>query len=124
MLSAAVYLARWAWDVVRYVSAWLAYKSFALILIAVVLPVVLRKFFAWSWNFLAAHGINALEYVFGWIDQAMIDAGIAVDVNLTGVGGYIASQVGLIEYCSVIITGWALVWVIAIGMRSSALVRT
>jgi hypothetical protein len=105
------------------VAAWLAYKKFALVLIAVFMPYILRGFFMWAWNFIAKHNQEMTIWFSGKAYDWLATAGIIVDLQLSGVGGYIANKVGLIEYCTVIITGWSLVWVIGIGMRTTALVR-
>jgi len=120
MVAAAVLVARWIWDAVQKAALWIATKALIILLMAIVLPWVLRKFFIWGFDFLTKYGAEAASYITSQIGDALTSAGIqtTVDLELTGVGGYIALKTGLIEYISIITVGWGLYWVIVFTLKS------
>jgi len=120
MFAAAVLVARWIWDAVQKAALWIATKTLIILLLAIVMPWVLRKFFIWGFDFLTKYGTEYAGYITTQIGDALTSAGLQtnIDLELTGVGGYIALKTGLIEYISIITVGWGLYWVIVFTIKS------
>lgn len=118
MFAAAAIVSRWIWDAVMYLARWTAVKLFVMGVLAIVLPWVLKGVLLWFWDFVSSYVFEFVGWVFGYISQAIADAGIDISINLTGVGGYLATQVGLIDYCSIIIAGWGLYWMVVLTTKA------
>lgn len=114
MFAAAATFAQMAFDAAILAAKWLATKALMLALMMLVLPWVLKGVIIWAWQYFATYGREIASYTLELIGGLMGDAGVAIDINLTGIGGYMAIQTGLIDYSAIIFTGWGLYWVIAV----------
>jgi hypothetical protein len=114
MFAAAATVAQMIFDGSIRVAQWLATKVFILSIVTIVLPWVLRYVLIWAFEWISIYGREVMTLIMTQISSLTGAANIDIDINLSGVGGYLAAQTGLIEYCSIIITGWGLYWVVAI----------
>lgn len=95
-------------------ARWLATKAFIIACMAIILPWVLKGVLSWAFEWIVAYGMEFFDYIMTFIRSMAGDANIDIDINLTGVGGYFAVQTGLLDYASIIFTGWGIYWIIAI----------
>lgn len=119
MFAAAATVAQTVWMAFVEVAKWLAMKTLVVGLLAIVLPWVLRHFLLWAIDFFAEYadvifgalegGISSLLQTTGYDDFA---------IHINSVGGFLAHQTGLIDYCSIIFTGWGLYWTVGLGLRA------
>jgi hypothetical protein len=118
MFAAAATVAQMAFDLAVQTAKWLATKVFIVALMATLLPWVLKGFFVWAFEYFQIYGGDILQYFMDSISQ-VTGGSIDVNIELTGVGGYLATQTGLIDYCTIIFTGWGLYWVISVLSRAT-----
>ena len=114
MFAAAATFAQMVFDSARQVALWLATKVFVLAILTIVLPFVLRGVLIWFFKFLQTYGSSIFSFFQESISGVVQQAGIETHLELTSVGGYLALQTGLIDYCSIIFTGWGLYWFVVI----------
>jgi hypothetical protein len=123
MVAAAVLAARWVWDAAVMVAQWLAQKVFIVAVMAILLPWVLKGVFVWVFNWFAAYGRDIAQFITSQVSTQIANAGVAIDIQMTGVGGYIAEMTGLVDYASIIFTGWGLYWYVCILSKSARMIR-
>jgi hypothetical protein len=123
MVAAAVLMARWVWDATLIAAQWIATRAFILAILAIGLPWVLKGVLVYAWNWFAEYGRGVATFFMDTISGYTSSAGLDIDIQLTGVGGYIASQVGLVDYASIIFTGWGLYWLVAVLAKSQRMMR-
>jgi len=114
MFAAAATVAKMFLDVSIHAAKWIAQKTLIVAVLAIVLPWVLREAMYWGFEYITVYGRSMAEQIMGYLNTLIGSAGVEVNIHLTGVGGYLAIQTGLIEYSSIIFTGWGLYWVVAV----------
>jgi len=120
MFAAAATLAHMALDISISVARWVSMRLLVVGLLTVILPRVLKGVFIWGFQYIERYGMVMVSHLMSTISQ---NSGESFDINmqLTGVGGYIANQIGLIDYCTILITNWGLIisisFLIRIGLR-------
>ncbi len=125
MFAAAAIFAQMVFNASIQAAKWLATKAFVVAILAIVLPWVLKGFFIWAFEWIAAYGIDMVSAIIDYINSYLSQSSMQtqIDINLTGVGGYLAVKTGLIEYASIIFTGWGIYWVIAVLAKTPRMVR-
>jgi hypothetical protein len=113
MFAAAAIVASKVYDAAVMAAQWLAMRAFVIAIIAIMLPWVLRGVLGWGFNWMVTYGKEITSLIMDYINTAT-SGNVAVDIDLTGLGGYLAYHTGLLDYASIIFTGWGLYWVIAI----------
>lgn len=106
VFAAGAVISAAAFGLTKSIAKWVAIKALLISLIIIVLPWVLKGHYKWIidhiTNFIgtiATHIMTSIDSLSGGVYD--------ISLQLTGVGGYIASRIGFIEYCSIIFTGWA-----------------
>jgi hypothetical protein len=117
MFAAAATVAQMFFDSAVATAKWLATKTFLLYLIMVVLPWALKPVFIWAFEYIVAYGREYVNIFTQYIGSTLESHGVVLDIQLTGVGGYLASRTGLIEYASIIFSGWGLYWFVCVFSR-------
>ena len=114
MFAAAVLVARWIWDGAKEVLKWIAVRAFAITLMILILPWVLRNIVIWFIKYMQIHGHGMVDYVTALMAEFFTNTGMETDINieLSGIGGFFAIHTGVIEYISILMTGYAAYWYI------------
>ncbi len=123
MFAAAATFAQMVYDGAVRLAQFIATKALILAVMMLVLPWVLKKVMIWAFSYLTTYGRDIAEYVMSFMSGAIAEAGVEVNINLTGVGGYLAIMTGLIDYSAIIFTGWGLYWVIAVLAKTPRMIR-
>lgn len=113
MFAAAATFAQMVFDAALHTAKWLATKVFIVAAIAIVLPWALKGVLIWGFEYFVEYGREFSSLLLGYINTLSGDA-VTIDVSLTGIGGYLAQQTGLIDYAAIIFSGWGIFWVIAV----------
>jgi hypothetical protein len=124
MLYTVTFLAKWVWETAMYVARWLVFRKFTLFALAFILPWALRGVIIWVWNLIATNDAGVRDWMTTFVAQKASELGFELQIEMTGVGGYLAQQTGLLEYCSIIITGWGLYWFVGLGFKSLSMMRS
>jgi len=121
IFGAAATVAQMVFDGAQRVAMFLARKVLLLAALTIVLPWVLKGFLIWSMDYIIVYGRDYVTFMHSFVQDILSSSDVtssfasgAVDFEITGIGGYLAMQTGLIDYCSIIITGWGLYWTVAI----------
>lgn len=115
MIDAAATIAQTFWFSLVYAARWLATKTLIIFLLMVVLPWVLKGILIWGFEYIVAYGREWGDLFMGLIGSLIGEAASTdVSVSLTGVGGFLAVKTGLIDYASIIFSGWGVYWVVAV----------
>jgi len=119
MFAAAVLVAQSIWSAAKAAALWIATKALVLYCLVFILPWVFRKFFVWGIDFFIKYGQEMASFVSTELGEMLQEAGMQTNINieLTGVGGYLAIQTGLVDYISIISTGWGLYWIVVLTLR-------
>jgi hypothetical protein len=118
MFAAAATFAQMIHDDLVTFAVWLASKVFIVAIMAIMLPWILKGVFIWGFEYFVVYGREIANYILSSISS--VTAGqYDFSIPLSGVGGYLAIQTGLIDYCSIIFTGWGIYWVIAVLAKSA-----
>lgn len=123
MFAAAAIVAKWVWEAALEVARWLAFKIFIVAVLVTVAPWVLKKVFIWTWDYGQGFILEMIGYVMSTINSYLVSAGIDVNINLTGVGGYLAIQTGLIDYAQIIFAAWGIYWTISLLSKVMGMIR-
>jgi len=117
MFAAGVLVARWVWDVGNYIAHWIAWKGLMLLIMAFVLPSVFRKAIEWGFAYVTTYSsemATTATSTFSTMINNLISTNLGVDwninISLVGVGGFLAIHTGVLDYISIITSGWALAW--------------
>jgi hypothetical protein len=116
MFAAAAIFAQMAYDAAKEAARWLATKTFVIVIIMVVVPSALKGVLLWLFDWLFTYGRDIASYLLSMMQSEIQASGMAESFafQLTGPGGYLAIQTGLIDYASIIFTGWGVYWVVAV----------
>lgn len=117
MFAAAAIVAQSVWMAAMEVAKFIATRIMLIYILTLILPWILKSYFIYIIKFLETYGGKITSYLGDMVGQATAGTpyeGI-IDIHLNSVGGYLAEQIGLIDYCSIIISGYAIAWVINMG---------
>ena len=120
MFAAAATFVEMAFNASLAAARWLATKALMVSLLAIVLPWVLKGFFIWGFDYFMTYGREIAGYLMNQL-STMTAGSYDIHIPLSGVGGYLAIQTGLIDYSSIIFTGWGIYWFIAVLPRGRML---
>jgi hypothetical protein len=123
MFAAAAIFARWAWDSAMLIARWAAVKVLVTAILVTIVPWVLKNHMVWIYDLGYNFFTQIMSFVFGLFNQIIANAGIDIDINLSGVGGYIAGQVGLDDYALIIFSGWGIYWSIIIASKAFSMIK-
>lgn len=99
------------------IARWLAFKLFIIGCLTLVLPWVLKDGINWFWDATNAQRQTVAEHFNSILAQALNGIDASIVINLSSVGGYIANQIGLADYFSIIATAWGICWGYKIGAK-------
>lgn len=102
------------WIVGFFVAQWVARKVFWISILTIGLPWLLKDGLAYFWDVTSEYHAVIFEHIQGLLDSALGLAGFDHTLNLYGIAGYIATQIGFLDYVSIIITAWGVCWAIRI----------
>lgn len=105
------------WFSTSFLTRWAATKIIAISLLTIVLPWVLKDSIQWFWKVGESYRSTITEYVNQIIANNLGGIAYNTTISLTSVGGYIANQIGLADYASILISGWSICWMIKILSR-------
>ncbi len=123
MFAAAATFAQMVYDGAVRLAQFIATKALILAIMMLVLPWVLKSVMVWAFQYFTVYGRDIANYMMSFMSDALAGSGVAVDINLTGVGGYLAIMTGLIDYSAIIFTGWGLYWVVAVLAKTPRFIR-
>lgn len=98
------------WILGFLVARWIAYKILWVTILVVVVPWVLKDGIQWFWKVGEEYRSHVLDWLNSFIAQALGTFGLDHTINITGVAGYMATQMGFLDYVSIVITGWGICW--------------
>jgi hypothetical protein len=126
MLAATATILQTVYQSAQALAVWLAGKVLIIALLMVVLPFVVKGIIIWMFEYMTTYGLEIAAWVSTFIADQIEGSGLlgpggqtAMEVPLSGIGGYLAIQTGLIDYCSIIFTGWGLYWTIAVLAKTT-----
>lgn len=99
------------------VARWLVFKLFIIGCLTLVLPWVLKDGINWFWDVTNEKRQTIAEHFNSILSNLLIGIDPDVVIHLTSVGGYIANQIGLADYCTIIVTAWGICWGYKIGAK-------
>lgn len=114
MFAAAAIVLQTAFRASLEAAKFLATKALMVAIIAIVLPWAIKPVFIYAFEWIVKYGRTYGDLIMGFINSQTSTAGIDLNLTITGVGGFLAEQTGLIDYCSIIISGWGIYWTLAI----------
>lgn len=114
MFAAAATVAQMLFDGAIHVARWLATKALIIAIMAIVLPWILREIIIWLFKYSETYGYTIYQLVNSYLSSFLSGSDVVIDLELTSIGGYLALQTGLVDYCSIIFTGWGIYWVVCV----------
>lgn len=102
------------WVIAFFVAQWVARKVFWISVLTIGLPWLLKDGINYFWKATEKYHETVLTYVQNLLDSALGLAGFDHTLNLTGIAGYIATQIGFLDYVAIVITAWGICWTIRI----------
>lgn len=99
-----------AWISGNFLIKWAAAKVLLISLITIVLPWVLKDTLIWFWSVSSSYRALLFEFISTQITGIVGQAGIQASLSITSIGGYIANQIGLLNYFSILVTGFTVCW--------------
>jgi hypothetical protein len=121
MFAAAATVAQMAFDAAVISAKFLATRVLLIALMGTMLPWVLKGVYIWGFEYLVTYGSKISDYMLSQISSATA-GNFDVNIHLTGIGGYLAEVTGLIDYCSIIFTGWGIYWVVAVLAKTTRVI--
>lgn len=98
------------WIGSSFVGKWVAAKVFAISVVTIVLPWVLKDGLQWFWRVTEKYRLELLLFINQQISSVLTQLPDNLTVSLMGVAGYIANQIGLVNYFSIIMVGYGVCW--------------
>lgn len=114
IFGAAATVMQTFWMAAMEAAKFLATKALMLSIIAIVLPWAIKPVIIWAFEYIVKYGRDILSFFQSEVGQVVASSGMDLSYQLTGVGGFLAIQTGLIDYASIIFSGWGLYWAVAI----------
>lgn len=105
------------WISAGLVARWLVIKLFIIGCLVVVLPWVLKDGINWFWDATNSSRQTVMEHFTSILNQQLSGINSDVIIHLTSIGGYIANQIGLQDYATIIVTTWGICWGYKIGAK-------
>lgn len=102
------------WIVGFVIARWIAFKIFWIAVLTIGLPWLLKDGVNWFWKAGESYHTNIIGWISDYVNLALSTAGIGHTINLSGVAGYMATQMGFIDYVYIVISGWAICWTLKI----------
>lgn len=99
-----------AWVSGNFLIKWAATKVLVIGLLTIVLPWVLKDTLIWFWSVSAQYRVLLFDYINSQIVSVVGQAGINATLTITSIGGYIANQIGLLNYFTILVTGFTICW--------------
>ena len=102
------------WVIGFFVARWVAHKILWVSILTIVLPWVLKDGVQWFWRVGEEYKSQILTYVDSFLASALGAAGFDYSLNITGIAGYMATQMGIIDYIYIVLSGFAICWTLRI----------
>lgn len=102
------------WIIGFFVAQWVARKVFWVAVLTVGLPWLLKDGLNYFWRVTEKYHEVVFGYIQGLLDSALNLAGFDHTLNIGSVAGYIANQIGFLDYVAIVITAWGVCWTIKI----------
>ncbi len=99
-----------AWLSSNFLVKWAAAKVLLIAALTIILPWVLKDALQWFWKVGSAYRTEIITFINSQITDIIGSAGIDATLSITSVGGYIAQQIGLVNYFSILVSGFAICW--------------
>lgn len=99
-----------AWISGNFLIKWAAAKVLIIGLLTIVLPWVLKDTLVWFWSVSSSYRSLLFDFINSQIVNVVGQAGINASLSITSIGGYIAGQIGLLNYFSILVTGFTVCW--------------
>lgn len=115
MFAAAAIVWKYIVESLRAIAIFLAVKGMAVFFMIVVIPFVLRQFYLWTQDYGLSIGRKILEHFIQSGDIPPITY-----IEVTGIGYYLAEQIGLPAVWDIFVTGLLIefsVWISTIGIK-------
>jgi len=115
--GAAATILQTVWMAARDVAKYIATRALLITCLTVILPYVLKSYFLYMIKFLETYGGSITGFFTGMMGNMVKDTPYEniINIQLNSVAGYLAEQIGFIDYCSIILAGYAIAWIINIG---------
>lgn len=105
------------WFAGALIARWLVFKLFIIGCLVVVLPWVLKNGVTWFWDVTDTTRSQIAEYANTVLSTLLSGIDPNIVINISSIGGYIANQIGLVEYASILVTAFGICWGIKISQR-------
>lgn len=99
-----------SWISGNFLIKWAAAKLLLIAALTIVLPWVLKDVLIWFWTVGAEYRATIMSAINDQIATVAGQAGIDATLSITSVGGYIAQQIGLDTYFSILVSGFIICW--------------
>lgn len=98
------------WISGTFLARWVATKVLIISVLIIVLPWVLKDVLQWFWKVSEIYRSEMQQFVNDQIISILGQAGLNATLTITSVAGYISNQIGLIDYATILFSGFALCW--------------
>lgn len=105
------------WFAGAMVARWVVVKLFVIGCLVTVVPWVLKDGVSWFWDVTESQRAALSTYTNNLLQQLLSGIDPNIIINITSIGGYIANQIGLADYASILVTAWGICWGYKIGSR-------
>lgn len=99
-----------AWASTNFLIKWAAKKALIIAICTIVLPWVLKDALIWFLKVTSSYRSEILQFINSQISSTIGSANIDATLTITSVAGYIAQQIGLVTYFSILLSGFAICW--------------
>lgn len=99
-----------AWATAKTVVKWAAQKVLIISICTIVLPWVLKDVLVWFFKVTSSYRAEILTFINSQISSIIGSSNIDATLSITSIAGYIANQIGLINYFSILLSGFAICW--------------
>lgn len=105
------------WIAGALIARWLVIKIFIIGCLVVVLPWVLKNGVSWFWDVSDTARSQLAQYTNDLLGTLLSGIDPNIVINISSIGGYIANQIGLVDYASILVTAFGICWGFKIGQR-------
>lgn len=99
-----------SWFSSSFLVRWAAAKVLLISAITIALPWVLKDGLQWFWKVTEKYRYELMTYINNQVLSILGNHNFDFSLNITSVGGYIANQIGVPEYFSILISGFGICW--------------
>lgn len=99
-----------SWFSSSFVVRWAAGKVLLISVMTIVLPWVLKDCLQWFWKVGEEYRNQLLIFVTSQISSVINQESFDTTLSITGIAGYIADQIDLVNYFAILVSGYTICW--------------